>query len=191
MSDFITPITTFTLTGTVQAYSLQNFNGLGLSSSGRLAGGNTGNIRNAIVDQVSLSAEAQRYIATTSSFPGRTAGLTALTGSGVVFEGVDISGASFVGQALDGAAFTNAVLKNVDFTGSSLVGATFVSSLVDGARFNQANLSGANLAGAQGLNFAQVEGAIFDAKTVSPQSIGSLILGTFGAAGGTPFLFGT
>lgn len=186
----ITPITTYTLSGIVESYSLRTFNGLGLTSSGRVAG-TTGSPRNLIIDQVSLSAAAQEIMAARSEpFAARTSGLKALTQGGLDFTDVDISGAAFVGQILDGATFTNAVLRDVNFTGASLAGARFVSSAVDGARFNQANLSGADLAGAKGLRFEQVQGAITDASTILPKSVGNLITGTFGAAGGTPFLFG-
>lgn len=186
----ITPITTYTLSGIVESYSLQNFNGLGLTSSGRVAG-TTGSPRALIVDQVTLSAQAQQLISTrNSAFPSRPEGVESLGNGTLDFDGVDISGAVFVGQVLDGARFNNAVLRDVNFTGASLMGARFTASVVEGARFNQANLSGANLDGARGLKFEQVQGAYTDATTVLPKSIGNLISGTFGAAGGTPFLFG-
>jgi len=183
----ITPITTYTLTGINEFYALRNFNGLGLNSTG---GTPSGNPRSLIIDTISLSAEAQQIISTeTSSFASRPSGLTSLNSSATSFGDQDISGASFVGQNLDGATFTNTILRDVNFTGASLAGARFTSSLVEGARFNAANLSGADLQGAQGLKFEQIQGAFIDSTTLLPQAIGNLIFGTFGARGGTPFLF--
>jgi uncharacterized protein YjbI with pentapeptide repeats len=183
----ITPITTYTLTGINENYALQNYNGLGVGSTGNSSSGSS---RNLIVDQVTLSAAAQQVIATnTSSFATRPQGIAAVNSGGIVFNNQDISGAAFVGQNLDGANFTNTILRDVNFTGASLRGATFTSSIVDGARFNAADLSGANLLGAQGLKFSQIQGAFFDNDTQLPQAIGNLIFGTFGARGGTPFLY--
>ncbi len=183
----VTPITTYTLTGLNENYALQNYNGLGVGSTGNAP---SGNARNLIVDQVTLSAAAQQIISTsTSSFAARAQGIAAVNSGGLTFNNKDISGAAFVGQNLDGANFTNTILRDVNFTGASLRGATFTSSVVDGARFNAADLSGANLLGARGLQFSQIQGAFIDGTTQLPQAIGSLIFGTFGARGGTPFLY--
>ncbi|MBL8628586.1 MAG: pentapeptide repeat-containing protein [Rhodospirillaceae bacterium] len=183
----VTPITTYTVTGINESYALRNYNGLGIGSTGNAP---SGNARNLIVDQVTLSAAAQQIISTgTSSFAARSTGLTAVNNGAVVFDGKDISGAAFVGQNLDGVSFNNSVLRDVNFTGASLRGATFTSSVVDGARFNAADLTGANLSGAQGLQFSQIQGAFLDETTQLPLAIGNLIFGTFGARGGTPFLY--
>lgn len=183
----ITPITTYTVTGINESFALRNFNGLGLTSTG---GSPRGTARDLIIDTVSLSSAAQQVISTANSaFAGRPAGVTALNNFATNFVNQDISGASFVGQNLDGASFTNSILQNVNFTGASLIGAQFSASVVDGARFNAANLSGANLSGASGLTFNQLQGALLDGTTQLPEAIGNLIFGTFGARGGTPFLF--
>jgi uncharacterized protein YjbI with pentapeptide repeats len=185
MSESITPITRFAISGINDSRSLKTYNGTGLSSTG---GTPSGNPRNFVADQVFLSASARQFISSsTSFFPLREAGLAALENGATTFNEVDLSGASFVGQILDGAVFLNSTLMNVNFVGASLRGAIFSASYVEGARFNQADLRGADLVGAQGLTFAQVQGATTDATTLLPTGIGNAISGTFGANGATPF----
>jgi uncharacterized protein YjbI with pentapeptide repeats len=185
MSDGITPITRFALSPVNDAAALKTYNARGLNSTG---GALSGSPRNVVFDHVWLSAEARRLVSTApSSFPERSAGLDAL-GRGVTrFSDADLSGAAFVGQILDGAVFANTILRDVNFVGASLRGAIFTASPVDGTRFNQADLSGADLTGAQGLTFAQIQGATTDAATVLPVGIGNDINGTFGANGAVPF----
>jgi uncharacterized protein YjbI with pentapeptide repeats len=176
MSDSITALTTFALTGISDARALKTYNGTGLSSTGSASNSNP---RNFIADQVFLSAAARQFISTSATFfPARETGIDALTKGATSFHEADLSGASFIGQILDGAIFSNSILKDVNFVGASLRGAIFSASLVEGARFNQADLSGANLIGAQGLTFSQVQGALTDADTQLPTGIGNTILGT-------------
>jgi uncharacterized protein YjbI with pentapeptide repeats len=175
MSDTITPITLYAAALINDAFALRTYNGLGLSSTG---GTRTGNPRDVIVDQVTLSEAARNAVSTNaSSSLDRTAGLAALHSGATNFNDVDLSGAAFVGQILDGAVFSNSILRDVNFVGASLRGAIFNSSVVDGARFNQADLSGANLLGAQGLVFSQIQGATTDAETLLPEGVGNRILG--------------
>jgi len=166
MSDTITPITLYAANIINEAFALRSYNSLGLTSTG---GTRSGNPRDVIVDQVNLSAAARQVISTSAtSFPDRALGIEALTFGATAFNDVDISGASFVGQILDGALFSNTILRDVNFVGASLRGAIFSSSVVEGARFNQADLSGANLLGAQGLVFSQIQGARTDSATQLP-----------------------
>ena len=133
-----------------------------------------------ILDNISLSAAAQQFISTaTSSFPQRSQALGKLASGNFSTFGVgDYSGAAFIGQNLQNAIFENALLAHVNFSSANLQGARFISSVVTGANFNQANLYGADLRGAQGLIFAQVQGANFDRTTRFPVGIGAAILGT-------------
>jgi uncharacterized protein YjbI with pentapeptide repeats len=175
MSDSITALTRFAIRGLNDARSLKTYNGSGLSSTGTTSSGNP---RDFVADQVTLSTEARRVIATANGFfPEREAGLNAVTNGETFFNDQDLSGASFVGQILDGAVFNNSNLTGVNFVGASLRGTIFSASVVDGARFNQANLSGADLTGAKGLVFSQLQGAITDTFTVLPTGIGNRILG--------------
>ena len=57
-------------------------------------------------------------------------------------------------------------------------------ALVTGAIFAQSDLRGADLSGAQGLDFMQVAQATFDTTTRFPAGIGNAIFGTFQATGG-------
>jgi hypothetical protein len=175
MSDSITALTRFAIRGLNDSRSLKTYNGSGLSSTGTTPSGNP---RNFVADQVTLSSDARRVIATSNGFfPEREAGLNALTNATTFFSDQDLSGASFVGQILDGAVFNNSNLTGVNFVGASLRGAIFSATVVDGARFNQANLSGADLTGAQGLVFSQIQGSITDTQTLLPAGIGNRILG--------------
>lgn len=176
MSDILTPFSPGIPTVTSVNTSLTAYNQRGLAARGD---GTTGDPRNLIVDQITLSAEAQRIIASGGAFlfPARAEGVALYVSGATSFAGVDLSGAVFLGQKLDGAIFSNVVLKDANFTAASLRGARFESSLVEGARFNQADLTGADLTGAQGLTFAQIQGATFDASTVLPTGIGNAILG--------------
>ena len=178
MSDFITPITAQFPAGPSSNSALSLYNARGLTATG---GSPTGDSRNIIVDQVSLSAEAQRFISSggATSFPGRATGVSQYVQGGTQFEHSDLSGAVFLGQNLDGAKFSNVILNDVNFNSTSLRGARFEASLVQGARFDRADLTGADLSGAQGLKFNQVQGAIFDSTTIFPPDIGNRIFGTF------------
>ena len=73
----------------------------------------------------------------------------------------------------------------MNFAATSLRGAIFITSLVDGAQFGQADLTGADLRGAQGLTFAQLQNTIFDDSTIFPPGIGTDILSSlpFGSGG--------
>ncbi|MDX2144183.1 MAG: pentapeptide repeat-containing protein [Rhodospirillaceae bacterium] len=175
MSDFIRPINTQAINAVLDRFALKTYNGLGLNSTGGTASGNP---RNVVVDQVTLSAAARKIFATSGSFfPERASGVGAVASRATRFDSVDLSGASFVGQILDGATFSSSILKDVNFVGASLRGAIFKASLVEGARFNQADLSGADLTGAQGLQFSQIQGAVTDTATVLPTGIGNPISG--------------
>jgi len=176
VSDILTPFSPGIPTVTSVNASLSAYNQRGLASRGDST---TGNPRNLIVDQITLSAEAQRLISSGGAFlfPDRAEGLALYVAGGTAFANVDLSGAVFLAQKLDGAIFSNVLLKDANFTAASLRGARFEASLVDGARFNQADLTGADLSGAQGLVFSQIQGATFDATTVLPTGIGNSILG--------------
>ncbi len=90
----------------------------------------------------------------------------------------------FIGQNLRGATFTGSILIGANFTAADLRDSKFVTTLVTGARFAQADLRGADLSGAQDLEFAQLAHATFDTTTTFPAGIGNAIFGTFGAVGG-------
>ncbi|MCB2000002.1 MAG: pentapeptide repeat-containing protein [Rhodoferax sp.] len=178
MSDFITPITAQYPPPPSSSSSLSIYNTRGLTSAGQSP---TGDSRNIIVDQISLSATALAFISSggAAAFPSRAQGVSALVQGATGFSNVDLSGAVFLGQNLDGVRFSNTILKDVNFSSASLRGAQFAASLVEGARFDRADLTGADLSGAQGLVFAQIQGATFDSSTVFPEGIGNQIFGTF------------
>ena len=175
MSDILTPFSPGIPTVTSVNASLTAYNQRGLSARGEST---AGNVKNIVIDTVTLSAEAQRLISSGGAFlfPARADGLKALVLGTTAFVNVDLSGAALIGQRLDGALFSNAVLKDVNFTATSLRGARFEATLVEGARFNQADLTGADLTGAQGLLFTQIQGATFDETTALPAGIGNAIL---------------
>lgn len=178
MSDFLTPITArFPVLPSARS-ALSDYNALGLTARGESP---TGDSRNIVIDQVTLSAAAQAIIASGGgfAFPARAQGVAQFTQGATTFTNVDLSGAVFLGQNLDGAVFSNVILKDVNFSSTSLRGARFEASLVDGARFERADLTGADLSGAQGLLYGQIQGAVFDASTRFPAGIGSRIFGTF------------
>jgi uncharacterized protein YjbI with pentapeptide repeats len=153
------------------------FNQTGLTPSGV----------NTVLDTITISAQAREALNTgVSPFDDRLQGLVQLgEGNFDSFIGRDYSGAIFFGQNLDGALFENAILQDVNFAATSLRGATFITSLVEGAQFGQADLTGADLRGAQGLTFAQVQNATFDDSTLFPDGIGTDILSSlpFGSGG--------
>ena len=140
-----------------------------------------------ILDNISLSAAAQKFISTAvSSFPERPQALSRLAvGNFTMLGAGDYSGAAFIGQNLQNAVFDNALLVNANFSNANLQGARFTASVVTGANFTQADLRSADLRGAQGLVFAQVQGAAFDTSTLFPTGIGADIFGTFGAHDGS------
>ncbi|TAL04550.1 MAG: pentapeptide repeat-containing protein [Rhodospirillaceae bacterium] len=139
-----------------------------------------------ILDNISLSAAAQKYISTAgSAFPVRPESLTRLASGNLTMLGAgDYSGAAFIGQNLQNAIFENALLTNANFSSANLQGSQFIASVVTGANFAQSDLRGADLRGAQGLMFSQVQSATFDNTTQFPSTIGANIFGTFGASGG-------
>ncbi|MDX2223558.1 MAG: pentapeptide repeat-containing protein [Rhodospirillaceae bacterium] len=178
MSDFLTPITARFPSPPSSRTALSDYNALGLNSQGQSP---TGDSRNIIVDQISLSAAAQAIVAAGvgAAFPARAQGVAQFAQGATTYVNVDLSGAVFLGQNLDGAVFSNVILKDVNFSSTSLRGARFDASLLVGARFERADLTGADLSGAQGLVYGQIQGAIFDATTRFPAGIGNPILGTF------------
>ncbi len=157
----------FRLGSTVPS-ALSFFNQSGLTPSGV----------NTVLDTVELSARAREALNLgVPPFQDRLQGLTQLSERETDnFVGGDYSGAIIFGQNLDGARFENAILQNVNFAATSLRGAIFIDSLVDGAQFGQSDLTGADLRGAQGLSFAQLQNAIFDDTTLLPTGIGTDIL---------------
>jgi uncharacterized protein YjbI with pentapeptide repeats len=131
-----------------------------------------------VLDNISLSAAAQHFIAARpSAFPART-GAMAQLGRGELnaFGAGDYSGAAFIGQDLRNAVFNGAILKDVNFVSANLQGARFLASVVTGANFAQADLRGADMRGAQGLVFAQIQSAAFDKTTLLPPNLGANIL---------------
>ncbi len=141
--------------------------------------------RGTILDTISLSADAQVFIsANRAAFTERGQGMAELAKGTTTFGANDYSGAMFIGQNLRGATFNGSLLVGTNFTAANLRDSKFVNTLVTGARFAQADLRGADLSGAQDLNFDQIAHANFDATTTFPTGIGNAIFGTFSATGG-------
>lgn len=182
MSDLTITSARILVAPTVSDFGVAPFNQRGITSTGGATTSSGG--LGIIVDSVTLSSDARALLGQINSggFDSRTGAVTQLidgVGQGTQFVNVDLNGVIFFGQDLTGARFDGAILTDANFSSTNLTNAQFVNSFVAGANFNQANLSNADLSGAQGLQFDQISGAIFNASTVFPEDIGNQIFGTF------------
>jgi len=165
----------------VRGVPLTRFSALGISPSGQ----NTGSPGSPIttLDTVTLSEEAQRFLASLENDPDRRTDAVSNLGQFLEtrqFENLDLQGVNFIGQDLSGAVFRNSNLDGANFTGANLSNATFLNTTVNGATFNQANLTAADLRGAIGLSQSALANTTL-IGTQLPPGIGNPILSVTGA----------
>mmetsp|Transcript_17336 Transcript_17336/g.26240 ORF Transcript_17336/g.26240 Transcript_17336/m.26240 type:complete len:216 (+) Transcript_17336:139-786(+) len=104
------------------------------------------------------------------SFPAN-----AVSGGGLDFANLDITGQDFTGQSYNGKDFTQVIAKGTDFSKSNLQGCRFYKAFLVNADFSGADLRGASLEGTSmdgaSLKDANAAGAYFSKSLLDVASL--------------------